>query len=163
MNTEEHGQAVDGQCGTCFFAREFGYGPSPSGPEDGVHCVSYRLAVEMDELSQTSFNVLQLLEYGFMDLFRLETVAEETYRCSSWMSKEIEVKEQRLPAPDEAPLTSCPWCGKEYNVQDTDPGIDYETLVVATSETGQVARHEPCGNIVRFIRPDSQNGNTLPV
>ncbi len=28
------------QCGTCKFADRFDYGPSPSGPEDGVHCTS---------------------------------------------------------------------------------------------------------------------------
>lgn len=35
-----------------------------------------------------------------------------------------ETREQLLPSPDEAPLTWCPWCGEEYN-------LDYDELDTA--------------------------------
>ena len=97
---------VEGQCGTCLFAKEFGYGPSPSGPEDGVHCVSIKHAEELDK--HDGYSKSELEEHGFLDIFRLEVLEEPDYRCPHWLSKETEVKEQLLPAPDEAPLTCCP-------------------------------------------------------
>ena len=64
---------------------------------------------------------------------------------------EEEIKDQLLPAPDEAPLTMCPWCGEEYHLQlDEEKGEqDYETVSL-TPDTNEVARHK-CGHLVRFI------------
>ena len=79
---------VEGQCGTCLFAKEFGFASSPSGPEDGVHCTSIEHAKFNDENEGDKRNMSELTEYGFMDLWRLEAMAEEGYRCPNWLSKE---------------------------------------------------------------------------
>ncbi len=78
---------VDGQCGTCRFAKEFGYADCPSGPEDGVHCTSIEQAKLVDEQEGNNRWMSELTEYGFMDLWRLEAMAEEDYRCPNWLSK----------------------------------------------------------------------------
>lgn len=39
-----------------------------------------------------------------------------------------EIREQVLPAPDEAPLTYCPWCGQEYCIREEDGLEDYTRL-----------------------------------
>ena len=91
----EYGKKIEGQCGTCAHALDFGSGPSPSGPEDGVHCDSLDLAKQLDEqqysatqdISERNLNEAELTEYGFMDLFRLECLAEETVRCDFWKPK----------------------------------------------------------------------------
>ncbi len=134
---------VDGQCGTCLFAKEFGYASSPSGPEDGVHCISIKQAEMMEEQTKGDLQSKEeLTDYGFMDLWRLEAMAEEGYKCPNWLSKELEVLEQMLPAPDEAPLTDCPSCGKEYNVTDEERS-DYQKL------STDIYRHS-CGQLVTF-------------
>ena len=62
------------------------------------------------------------------------------------------VKDQMLPSPDEAPLTECPWCGEEYNTNDThDPYEFYDTVVESTPATKEILRHKKCGNLVRFV------------
>lgn len=82
-------QPVDGQCGTCAEAKEFGYSPDgPSGPEDGVHCGSHAQAVMMDDQTHgDAGSVAFFNEYGFLDLWRLEDMAEESYRCPNWKPK----------------------------------------------------------------------------
>jgi len=73
------------------------------------------------------------------------------------------IRIQVLPAPDEAPLTWCPWCGKEYcTLEETS---DYMTM--ECSEEGVYptycedcehytdfcnipARHS-CGGLVEFV------------
>jgi len=137
----EYGE-VEGQCGTCLLADGFDYGPSPSGPEDGVHCTSYGLARETGQ-----YSIEEIGEYGFLDIFRLEALAEEDHRCSHWISKQTEVKEQMFPAPDEAPLTDCPWCGKEYDTREEQGLADYAELAP------HLYRHS-CSNLVRF--PDKE-------
>ena len=61
-----------------------------------------------------------------------------------------QILDQLMPAPDEAPLTDCPWCGQEYNVTE-DNRNDYETVAEPTPNSHEVARHKPCGKLVRFI------------
>lgn len=73
-------QEIEGQCSTCRFAAEFGYSSGPSGPEDGVHCTSEANAISMNALPE-------FREYGFLDLFRLECIAEDTFRCPHWMER----------------------------------------------------------------------------
>jgi hypothetical protein len=87
MSDEEKVVPIDGQCGTCNFASCFDYATSPSGPEDGVHCVSEKQAKLMDEQTGSTQNVAELKEFGFMDLWRLEAMAEPTFRCENWEPK----------------------------------------------------------------------------
>lgn len=75
---------IEGQCGTCVFAEEFDFGPSPSEGTDGVHCTSSAHAKFLDDAGGGTTNQDQLQEYGFMDLFRLEFLAEESFRCPQW-------------------------------------------------------------------------------
>jgi len=62
-----------------------------------------------------------------------------------------EIRDQMMPAPDEAPLTDCPWCGAEYNVKEEDSDSNYDTITEETPGTKGVYRHRPCGHLVRFI------------
>ena len=133
---------VDGQCSTCLFAKEFGFADSPSGPEDGVHCISIEHAKFNDENEGGSRWMSELTEYGFMEMWRLEAMAEEGYKCPQWLSKELEVLEQMLPAPDEAPLTDCPGCGNEYNIME-DERDDYQKVAP------HIFRHT-CGQLITF-------------
>ena len=56
-----------------------------------------------------------------------------------------EVRIQTLPSPDEAPLTTCPWCGKEYLTTEEMEDAAYEAL-----EQENLYRHKNCGRLVRF-------------
>lgn len=89
----DYDKKIEGQCGTCAHALGFGYGSSPSGPEDGVRCDSLELAKHMDEIFNSDEpdmadlidqNQKELAGNGSMDLYRLECLAEETYRCDFW-------------------------------------------------------------------------------
>jgi len=62
-----------------------------------------------------------------------------------------EIRDQLMPAPDEAPLTDCPWCGAEYNTQENEPDELYETVAEETPGTLGVYRHKACGHLVRFV------------
>ena len=75
------------QCGTCKFADRFDYGPSPSGPEDGVHCTSEEHAACLDEQSKGNLYRQKLAEQGYIDLFRLEVLMPEDYECPHWQPK----------------------------------------------------------------------------
>lgn len=89
--------AIEGQCGTCRFAAAFGSADCPSGPEDAVHCTSQAHALMMDEYINPEdekddlFNQYQkeLAEYGFVNLWRYETLAEESYRCQNWEAGDV--------------------------------------------------------------------------
>jgi hypothetical protein len=96
----EYDKKIEGQCGTCAHALAFDYATSPSGPEDGVHCNSEGLAKQLDEQCNPSpddkemadlidQNQKELKAYGFMDLYRLECVAEETHRCDFWQPNDV--------------------------------------------------------------------------
>ena len=78
----EYGE-IGGQCGTCRFAAEFDYGPGPSGDGDGVHCTSEEHADFLEGQGMEGLKE-ELKEYGFMDLFRIEALADESYRCPQW-------------------------------------------------------------------------------
>ena len=69
-------------CATCKHAREFDYGPSPSGPEDGVNCTSEAMAKHLGK-----YQLEELAEYGHMNLFRIEML-EEGAECPCWEAKE---------------------------------------------------------------------------
>ena len=57
------------------------------------------------------------------------------------------VRVQLMPAPDEAPLTSCPWCGEEYNSKEDRPDDYYEDI----DRENEIYRHKKCGKLVRFV------------
>ena len=76
------------QCGTCKFAAGFDYAPSPSGPEDGVHCTSQEHAAWLDEGAASKRFQEELVQYGYMELFRLEVLEAEDYECPHWQPKE---------------------------------------------------------------------------
>jgi hypothetical protein len=84
----EYDKKIEGQCGTCRFALAFDYASSPSGPEDGVHCNSERMAKNLADYHRDDSYQQELQEYGFMDLWRLEALGDETDRCEFWESKE---------------------------------------------------------------------------
>lgn len=134
---------VEGQCGTCKNAAKFGFAHSPSGPEDGVHCNSQKMAEFMDWQTDSGENIVEFKLNGFLDLFRLEVMADESHKCPNWVPTE-DVHEQLMPAPDEAPLTMCPWCGEEYNVKTDDSEKHYQDIV------GVYSRHKNCGKLVAF-------------
>lgn len=73
-----------------------------------------------------------------------------------------EVKKQLLPGDDEAPMTSCPWCGQEYNVREEIGDAGYEKV---GQEKG-IYWHKPCGGLGQFascvIQP-SEAGNARTV
>jgi hypothetical protein len=79
---------VEYQCGTCKFAACFDYASTPSGPEDGVHCTSEDYAKIMDkQTGGAAHAVEEFKEYGFLDIWRLEAIAEEEFKCPSWAKK----------------------------------------------------------------------------
>lgn len=65
-----------------------------------------------------------------------------------------EIPVQLLPSPDEAPITSCPHCGEEYNVKEDDGEELYEKVPIlpVKSLAGiEIFRHKKCGKLVQFI------------
>lgn len=80
---EEYKQ-IEGQCGTCGFASSFEWGICPSGPKDAVNCTSKERA---DSLQMA----LDFERDGYVQLYRLEALAEETFRCPHWKAKGAEV------------------------------------------------------------------------
>jgi len=63
------------------------------------------------------------------------------------MEDSAKIATQMLPCPDEAPLTECPHCGREYHVNQEVPEKTYTPL----ARVPCLSRHRPCGGIVRFI------------
>lgn len=88
----EYDKKIEGQCGTCKFASEFTFADCPSGPEDAVQCTSLAQATMLDEQhnpeseGESWYNRFrkEMAEYGSMNLWRLEALAEESYRCPNW-------------------------------------------------------------------------------
>lgn len=87
------------------------------------------------------------------DCLSLETWFATFAKNRPRLSSDCVILDQRLPAPDEAPLTMCPWCGEEYQTTDPRGESDYETIIEPMPGTSEVARHK-CGNLVRFIAPE---------
>lgn len=82
-------------------------------------------------------------------------------------------REQRMPAEDEAPLTTCPWCGTEYNVKETDGNQYYEQVEQSayyqhngvspdTGMGGAIADRE-CGKFVKFVGGHFHSGDACDV
>lgn len=72
-----YNKIIDGQCGTCKFAKEFVSDSGDPNFMDKVHCSSEKKA-------DTEYLMAEWKIRGWMDLWRLECLAEETFRCKSW-------------------------------------------------------------------------------
>lgn len=70
-------------CATCVHNRGFDFGPSPSGPEDGVNCDSEGIVEALDWSYQEDFK-----EHGTVNIFRVEVI-DPGGECSFWGPKEV--------------------------------------------------------------------------
>ena len=75
-------ELVAGQCGTCKFAAA--YVDSLSGDMDWVHCSSVTHAKMLDDQSGGEHYMQELKEYRFLNLWRLESLAEVSFKCPNW-------------------------------------------------------------------------------
>lgn len=78
------------QCGSCQHAAGFDYGPSPSGPEDGVNCTSKAMADYLDQQSGWDLSNKELQKYGHINLFRTEELGtdKDPCECDCWEAKQ---------------------------------------------------------------------------
>ena len=81
MTEPDQSAAVEGQCGTCKFA------DSHSGNEDGVQCTSEDHAKMLDEQTGGDCYMQEYKDYGFLSLWRLEAIAEPSFRCANWQKR----------------------------------------------------------------------------
>ena len=88
MTKSDKIKPLEGQCGTCKFAAAFDFADSPAGPDDGVHCTSLAQAKMLDEQVGRAYYMQEYQEYGFLSLWRLEDVAEPSFRCANWQERE---------------------------------------------------------------------------
>lgn len=85
---EQEYKPIEGQCGTCRFAKEFTPGIFLNGPDDNVNCTNLDHAAFLDEHSDSDAGFIrEMKEYGHIMLFRYEAIAEETTRCMHWTKK----------------------------------------------------------------------------
>ena len=87
MTEQDKIELVEGQCGTCKFATAFDFADSPSGPEDGMHCTSLAHAKMLDEQTGGDWYMEEYKDYGFLSLWRLESIAEPSFRCANWQQR----------------------------------------------------------------------------
>ena len=62
---------------------------------------------------------------------------------------DLNVLEMVLPAPDEAPICSCPHCGEEFNIETDDPNDHFKKLV---EDDDELWLHKRCGGLV-YVHP----------
>ena len=84
MTEQDKIELVEGQCGTCKFATAFDFADSPSGNEDGVQCTSEAHANMLDEQTGGDCYMQEYKDYGFLSLWRLESLAEPSFKCANW-------------------------------------------------------------------------------
>lgn len=150
-DADQHVDPVDGQCGTCRWGK-IDFGPSPSGPEDGVLCSCEAHIKLLCEQQGNDYDLEEFKTYGAVNYFRLEALADEKDICPNWRPRPGEVKDQWIPLPNAANETTCPWCGRTYPVDDeamTSVEAGYIDIV------GPYALHVglsvgDCGHYVRF-------------
>jgi len=134
---------VDGQCGTCRWGT-IDFGPSPSGPKDGVLCSCEAHIKLLCEQQGNDYDLEEFKTYGAVNYFRLEVLAEEKDICPNWQPRPGEVKDQWIPGPDAEQVTTCPWCDHEYEIEgsysDQDGYVDM---------SDPYSKHE-CGHYVCF-------------
>ena len=75
-------EPVAGQCGTCKFAAA--YVDSLSEDMDWVHCSSVTHAKMLDDQSGCEHYMQELKEYRFLNLWRLESIDEVSFKCPDW-------------------------------------------------------------------------------
>ncbi len=80
--TEQNKEPVERQCGTCKFAAAFDI------TEDNVRCTSEAQAKMLDKQSGSGCYIQEYKEYGFLSLWRLESIAEPSFRCANWQEQE---------------------------------------------------------------------------
>ena len=83
MTEPDRSEAIEGQCGTCKFAGVFDFADSP----DGVHCTSEAHAKMLDEQTGGDCYMQEHKDYGFLSLWRLESIAEPSFRCANWQKR----------------------------------------------------------------------------
>lgn len=78
------------QCGTCRFALGFDYPPDgPGGETDGVKCSSEDMVEQQERLTgMTGDLAMDFQRDGYILLWRLEVLAEETFECPFWKERE---------------------------------------------------------------------------
>jgi|GEM_PF-6160111 len=81
MTEPTQSEAVEGQCGTCKFAAVFDFA------EDGVHCTSEAQAKMLDEQTGGDCYMQEYKDYGFLSLWRLESLAEPSFKCANWQQR----------------------------------------------------------------------------
>jgi len=128
------------QCHTCRWG-ELTTPPSPGETGTGVNCRNMLLVEYMEGRGVGGLRE-EYADYGCINLFTIEEVGGEDAECHQWNSRTEEVRNQVMPAPDDAPLTACPWCGQKYNVQEPDAG-DYQKIA------DDIYKHT-CGHLVRY-------------
>ena len=87
MTEPDQSEAVEAQCGTCKFAAVFDFAGSHSGNEDGVQCTSEAHAKMLDEQTGGDCYMQEYKDYGFLSLWRLESIAEPSFRCANWQQR----------------------------------------------------------------------------
>ena len=87
MTEPDQSAAVEGQCGTCKFAAVFDFADNHSVPEDGVHCISEAQAKMLDEQTGGDCYMQEYKDYGFLSLWRLESLAEPSFKCANWQPR----------------------------------------------------------------------------
>ncbi len=73
------------QCGTCKHG-EIDYPPSPGDSEDGVNCSSREMMENLAEHGQEDLRE-EYARWGFINVWRLEELAEPEYECPYWEKK----------------------------------------------------------------------------
>jgi hypothetical protein len=97
MTTEKEYTLIIGQCGTCAFAQDLSMTDPPDGHHNTVQCVSEAHAKYLDnrrnpqDSTDETFNQNQkeLELYGFMQLIRIEALAETSFHCPSWEPSDL--------------------------------------------------------------------------
>lgn len=87
MTEPGQSEVVEGQCGTCKFAAVFDFADSHSGNEDDVQCTNKAHAKMLDEQTGGDCYMQEYKEYGFLSLWRLEAIAEQSFRCANWQQR----------------------------------------------------------------------------
>ncbi len=53
-----------------------------------MHCTSEAQAKMLDEQTGGAYYLQEYKDYGFLSLWRLEDLAEPSYRCANWQQRE---------------------------------------------------------------------------
>lgn len=90
----EYVKAINGQCGTCKWALRVEHGPSIPGPENRICCTSEAHVRYCCEQTGYNLGLDFFKKNGYLLLLSLEVLAEESYACPHWETKDSEVRDQ---------------------------------------------------------------------